>query len=105
MSTTWPAMLMFTTSMYQQLKRNVSTLYCQGRTVPEIIHVGRTPTTEYDLLYPNVFRQPFYNLHHDHNNRNASPYYWSYDTPEASRSLSIRPILNERESLKQFLIS
>ena len=68
------------------------------------IDVGKTPTTEYDTLYPNIFQQPFYNLHCDHNERNTTTSYWRHDKQESSRSFTIKPILNEREPLKQFLI-
>ena len=56
-------MLIFTTSTLQPPKTNVASLYSQGITIPGIIYVGRIPTTECDPLYPNVFHQPFFNLH------------------------------------------
>ena len=91
--------------MSQQLNPNVPYFICQGSPLPGIIYIGMTPTTECDQFCPNVFQQPFYNLHHDHNNRNATNYYWSYDKQESSRSFTIGPILNKREPLKQFPIS
>ena len=55
-------MLILTTSMFQLPKPNIQSLYCQGSTLPGIIYVGRTPTMEHYLLYPNIFHQPSYNV-------------------------------------------
>ena len=69
-----------------------------------IIYIGRTPTMECDLFHPNIFHQPFYNLHYDHIIRNATNYHWSHNKQESSRRFTIGPILNKIDPLKQFLI-
>ena len=35
-------------------------LFCQGSSLPGIIYIGRTPTTEHDQLYPNTNVQRIY---------------------------------------------
>ena len=83
---------------------HIPSSYCQGSTLPGITYIGMTLTMEHDQLYPNVICQPFYNLHHDHDDRNTSTYYWSHDKQQSSRSFTIRPILTKKELLKQILI-
>ena len=55
-------MLLITTSIFQHPKTNMPSLYCQGSTLPGMLYVGKTTTTEHDLFHPNIFHQPSYNL-------------------------------------------
>ena len=62
-------------------------LYCQGSIPPGITYVGMTPTMEHNQLYPEVFQQPLYNIHHGRSIRKTNNFQWSQDKQEGSRSL------------------
>ena len=62
MTTSQPTTLITTRSMLEQPKKNLSSLYCQGSTLPEVIYIGMITTTEHNPFHPNFFHPPSYSL-------------------------------------------
>ena len=89
---------------------NLPSLYFQGSILPGITYIGMMPTAERDQLYPSIFHQPFYNLHHVHNNRNANKFrqesmYRMTKVPTTQTPSTSKPFLSHTSRNKTKLAS